>query len=47
MKNLITLAAASALMLTSVSPAFASDDEPKFTIKPTGRMLLDGRRIYA
>lgn len=42
MKNFITLAAASALMLTGVSTAFAADDEPKFSIKPTGRMLLDG-----
>ena len=43
MKNLnITAIASAAIMLTSAMTMHAQEQEPKFSIKPTGRMLLDG-----
>lgn len=41
MKNGILLLGAT-LMAASVSPAFAQDDKPKLSVKPGGRILMDG-----
>lgn len=42
MKSFITFAVASALIMTGMTTARASDDHPKLSVKPTGRLLLDG-----
>lgn len=39
MKSIVLALAATALCSLTV---MADDDEPKFTIKPTGRILMDG-----
>lgn len=45
MKRAILILGA-ALMAASVSPLFAQDEKPKFSIKPNGRILMDGALFF-